>query len=191
MLQVAQHYSREVAGFLAVLLAFALNRVFRPKAKLIYSVRHAFTFLVDQPLLDPQGNQISASQTIHTASISVSNLGIQPAKNVEVAFNWKPQFINVWPARSFETKDSAQGRHSVVLDSLAPSEVFGMEILSINVALPGITAVRSDESVGTSVAMIPQPIHPRWNVVTVGVLIVLGVAAVGYLTAAFVEFASQ
>jgi hypothetical protein len=187
MLQIFQTYSRELVGVSTVVFAFLLNRVFRPRAKLIYSVRHAFTFIVEQPLLDPQGNEVSPTQTINTASISISNLGIQPAKNVEIVFNWKPQFLNVWPARHYSTKDSPPARHSIVLDSLAPKEVFGMEILSINANLPGLTAVRSDDCVAANVPMIPQQVQPRWRIMLAGTLMVIGLAGAGYLVTALIQ----
>lgn len=191
MLQLFQSYSREIVGIFTVVLAFGLNRVFRPQAKLVYSVRHAFTFLVDEPLKDADGNQITPTQTINTASISISNLGIQPAKKVEITFNWKPMFLNVWPARHYDTKDAPSSRYSIILENMAPNEVFGMEILSINASLPGITSVRSEDCVATLVPMIPQPIQPRWRIILASALVVVGLAGTGYLIAALIQLLAR
>lgn len=187
MIEIAQTYSKELAAIAAVLLAFGLNRIFRPRAKLIYSIRHAFTFLVERPLLDGDGKQLAPRQVVNTASIFISNVGIEPAKGLEVTFNWEPQFFNTWPARHYQSKPSANGRYTVSFESLAPQEVVGLELLAINAELPAIANIRSEQSVGIQVAMVPQPIHPRWKIMLVTSLMGLGLGAIGYLFAYLFE----
>lgn len=187
MIDFAETYSKELVALAAVLIAFLLNSYFKPRAKLVYGFRNAFTFLVDEPIVDPTGKEIAKSQFVNTASLSVSNIGKETAKNIEVAFNWRPQFINIWPARHFETRDSAHGRHSLFLESLAPGEVFGVELLSINRELPALTSVRSDECTGTQVVMTPQQVQPPWKIGLAAYCILAGIAATAYFAAFVIQ----
>ena len=56
---------------LVPLLTWVLNTLFRAKARLFLANPHTFAFLVQTPLLDPQGNQIAPRQTVHTRSLMV------------------------------------------------------------------------------------------------------------------------
>lgn len=187
MMDIAQAYSKELISLAAVLIAFLLNKYFRPRAKIIYGIRNSFTFLVDQPLVDADGQEIRPIQTVTTRSLSVSNTGRETAKNVEITFNWKPHFLNVWPPRHFKTSDSAHGRHSVILDSLSPGEIFGVELLSVNSNLPEITVVRSEECVGNEVIMSPQQVQPAWKISIATYLIFAGIAATFYLIVTIIQ----
>ena len=186
-MDIVQDYAKELASLAAVLIAFLLNKHFRPRAKIIYGIRNSFTFLVDQPLRGPDGQEIRPTQSVTTRSFSISNTGKETAKNVEITFNWKPQFINVWPPRNFKTSDSAHGRFSVILDSLSPEEIFGIELLSINSNLPEITVVRCDECVGDEVPMSPQEVQPTWRIIAGTYLVFAGIAATIYAIATFVQ----
>ena len=75
---------------------------------------------------------------------------------MEYTFNWKPPIYNVFRGRAFSTEDTGMNRWVLKLESLAPGEVFGIEILSINQELSFLTAVRSDEPCGGLINMAPQ-----------------------------------
>lgn len=180
---LVQTYSKELAAIAAVIIAFILNRYLRPKARLYYSVRHAFTFLVEEPLYDASGAKVAEKQTMNTASISVSNSGLDPASDVEIVFNWKPKYLNVWPSRFFEEKTSPDGRYSIILTTLAPNEIFNIEIFCINSALPGVVSVRSNSCLATIRALLPQPIQPKWLVGIASFLAIVGLGSCGYLLA--------
>jgi hypothetical protein len=77
------------------------------------------------------------------------------------------------------------------LESLAPGEVFGIEILSINQELPFLTAVRSDEASGRLINMAPQRIWPTWWNRTVAALFILGVGTALYLFAVLLEWLAK
>ena len=181
MLDLFQTYSKESFALVVVVAGFLLNRVFRLRPKLIYSVRHASNYVVDQPLLDADGNVVQQQQMVRTASIVSENSGLLSAKNVEYTFNWKPPIYSVFPGRAFTTEETAMGRWTIKLDSLAPGEVFGIEIMSINRDLPLISAMRSDDVSGKSIAMAPQRQLPAWLNRTAGVVFILGCATAIYL----------
>jgi hypothetical protein len=187
MLEIAQTYSKELAALAAVLITWALNRYARPRARLLYSVRHAWTTLVEEPLKDPEGKVLAERQAINTASLVINNDGRDTAKNVEIVFNWKPMFLNVWPARHFEEKASAHNRHSLFFQSLAPKEAINIELISINANLPAMVTVRSDEVTAQERGMMLQPIHPNWKLALFTWFFLAGIAATGYLVALLIQ----
>ncbi len=187
MLVFLQTYSKETAAITAVVLAFLLNRVFRLRPRIIYGVRHSFDHLVDQPRLNDSGQQIQAKQIVPTASVIMNNIGLQTAKNVELTFNFRPQFWNVWPARHFIETQSPQDRFTLSFESLAPKETVGIEIFAINAELPIITAVRCDECSGKFVQMQTQKKPATWLVVAVLFFGALGIATAAYIAAGWVE----
>ncbi|MDI6623550.1 MAG: hypothetical protein QME55_02375 [Brevundimonas sp.] len=187
----AAEYAKEIVSVGAVILGFALNHFLRPRAKLVYSIGHAFTFLIDQPLLDQEGKQIAPKQSVNTASIIVKNEGVASATDVEVTFNWKPGVMNVWPARHYEEVNSASDRHTVKFCSLAPKESVGIELFAINAPLPGITAVRSEQSSGVAKDMAMMPVHSNTKLALFGALILLGAVAAIYLSITAIQWLAR
>ena len=89
MLELLHTYGKEAFALGTVVLGFILNRVFRLRPKLLYSVRHSSNYPVDEPLLDTDGNVIQQRQLVRTASITAENSDLQPATNVEFTFQHK------------------------------------------------------------------------------------------------------
>lgn len=170
-----------------VMFGAVVARLMRLKPRLRYSVGHSWNMIVDEPLRDVEGNEVAAKQLVRTASITVSNTGLQAAKAVEVAFNWRPPIFNVWPGRSFEELPSSQGRYSLRFGSLAPAEQVNIEIMALNQELPHITAVRSEDCIGKLVMMTPQRVWPTWVTGLTLVLLIIGAAASVYLTASLLQ----
>src|SRR5260221_5451187 len=96
-----ERYGKEIISLLVPVVTWTLNRFFKTGARLQIAQPHAFTFLVQQPITDPQGNVVAQTQTVHTKSIIVHNAGREPATNVELVFNWKPMCLNAWTPRHF------------------------------------------------------------------------------------------
>lgn len=80
------------------------------------------------------------------------------------------------------------GRWSIILESLAPSEVFGIEIMSINQDLPYLSAMRSDEVAAKLIIMVPQRQYASWIAALIVVLMILGAGTTLYLFAVLVEW---
>ncbi|MBP7136372.1 MAG: hypothetical protein KBA57_08440 [Sphingomonadaceae bacterium] len=191
MLDFLHSYSKETFALVGVIFAFVLNRVFRLRPKLIYSVRHSSNYVVDQPLLDDQGKVIQHQQLVRTASIVAQNTGLQAGKNVEFTFNWKPPIYNVYPGRAFSTYTTEMNRWVLKLDSLAPGEQFAIEILSINQDLPLISAMRCDDASGKLIDMVPQRVFPTWFNVLVVAEMLAGFATTLYLFALLIEWLAR
>ena len=181
-------YGKEIVSLLVPLVTWALNTFFKAKAKLLLASPHNFTFLVEQPLLDAQGNQIAPRQTVHTRSLMVWNGGKEPATKLEWVFNWKPLCINIWPSRHFVEHIEPDNRYVMIFDSLAPNEYMGCELMSINADPPNLITVRSDQCVAQTVSMYPQPVisNSRRRIGTV--LRLAGLALVVYLTIVVLQF---
>lgn len=162
-MSLVQTYGKELVALLVPLIAWSLSTFFRSKAKLYVSNPHTFTFLVQQPLLNAEGQQISPTQTVHTTSLVVWNGGRETATKIELVFNWKPLCVNFWPPRSFEEHVEPDRRFVIIFESLAPNESIGCELMSLNAELPRLLTIRSEQCVATFVPMYPQPIVAPWK----------------------------
>ena len=181
-------YGKELVALLVPFITWTLNTLFRAKAKLLLASPHSFTFLVQQPRLDAQGNIISPAQTVQTISFVLRNAGKETATNVELVFNWKPLCLNVWPSRHFAEHTEPDNRYVLIFDSLAPNEVVGCELLTINDQLPVLITARSDQCAAQTIEMYPQPVVKNW-LRRVGVFFMLaGLALVVYMAILLLQF---
>lgn len=156
-------YSKELISLFVPLLTWLINTKLKPRARIGVATLHRFTFLVQQPLFDGEGNQISSTQTAQTQSLIIKNDGKDTATKIEVVLNWET-IVNIWPTRSYEEKKDKDGRYIMIFDSLAPNETIGIELLSINKDLPALIIVRCNECVGLNIPMTYYPIVPIWKV---------------------------
>ena len=187
-MNILETYGKEIVALIVPFVTWALNTFFRQKAKLQLASPHTFTFLVQQPLFDPQGNQILPTQTVKTQSLMVMNSGRQTATKVEWVFNWKPLCINVWPSRHFVEHTEPDNRYVMIFDSLAPNEYLGCELFSINNDLPDLITVRSDQCVAQFINLYPQPVVPNWQRRVYMVLMLAGLAIVVYVAILLLQF---
>ena len=181
-------YGKEIVSLLVPILTWVLNGIFKAKAKLQVALPHQFTFLVQQPLIDAEGKQVSPTQTVKTNSFIINNAGRESASKVELVFNWKPMCLNLWPVRHYEEHVEPDNRYVLIFDSLAPNEVLGVEVLSVNYDLPNLVTVRSAECIAQNINMYPQPVVSQWMRVIATVFMALGLAAAVYLAIILVQF---
>jgi hypothetical protein len=187
MLVVVQTYSKELVTIVGVFLTFALNRFLKGRAKLIFGRRHAFISLVEEPLKDSEGTVVAARQTLRTESVIVRNEGREPAKNIEIVFNWKPQSLNVWPVRHYEERDTQNGRWSIKFDSLASGEELNLEVFSTNREIPAILTLRSEDQLAKMVDFeVVRSFGSKTKSIFVA-LIILGVATIFYIFALVIQ----
>ena len=187
----AAAYQPQIWSVALVIIGTLVSRAMRLRPKLHYSVNHESSLLVDQPLFDKDGKQITARQIARTASIVVSNVGLNPAKNAEITFNWKPMILNVFPARSYSDVQSPFDRYSVKFDSMAPGEQVTIDIMSINADLPVLTSVRCDECEGKQIIMAPRRVWPNWFNYTATGILLLGLGTAFYLAIVLLQYVAQ
>ncbi len=181
-------YGKEIFSLLVPVVTFLLNRHFKSKAKLLVALPHQFTFLVQQPLLNEKGEVISQTQTVKTNSFIVRNAGRESATKVELVFNWKPMCLNLWPVRHYEEHVESDKRYVLIFDNLAPGEALGLEVMSVNIDLPSLVNVRSEQCIAQNINMYPQPVVSNAVRVAATGFMALGLGAAVYLAIILVQF---
>jgi hypothetical protein len=181
-------YGKELVALLVPILTWALNGFFKSKAKLLVALPHKFDFIVQQPLIDSAGKQIAPTQTVSTSSFMIRNAGRESATKVELVFNWEPMCLNLWPVRHYIQHTEPDKRHVLIFDSLAPGELLGIEVLSVNTDLPPLVTVRSAECVAQNINMYPQPVVSNTKRISGTILMALGLAVAVYLGIILVQF---
>lgn len=180
-MEFLQTYAKELIALAIPLLKWGTSFFEKAKATLIWGTGRGYTYLINEPLLNEGGQQVSPTQTVHIRSLVIRNEGGTPAHNVEIVFNWKPMHVNQWPTRDVIEKVLADLRYVVIFPTLAPREMVGFELISINKDLPNIINVRSDESVAHEVKFALQKVVPRWKYNVARVLMIVGSSAAVYV----------
>ena len=173
-------YAKEITSVVVPFLLWLLTYLTKAKTKLQYATPHEFTFLLNEPLKGADDAIIKAKQTVHTITQIVTNIGSQTASKVEITFNYRPLYLNIWPARHYSEHTEADDRYVLVFDSLAPREQIQFHIFTLNGESPNLLAVRSDQCVGKAVNMIMYPVVSRFRVRTLLGLGLIGIGTVVY-----------
>lgn len=187
-MSVLADYGKEVISLLVPFITWFLNTGIKPRAKLIKATRHAFTFIVQEPICNADGEVIQPNQRVCTASVQIINSGRDTAHKVEVVFNWKPQYLNLWPVRSYEEKSDSDGRCMLIFENLAPKEEIGIEIMAVNRDLPGLIQVRSAECLAQDVQLMWFVSMPQWRIQLARVFLLLGFGAAIYWLLTLLQF---
>lgn len=183
-----QTYAKEIVSFFTPLVIWVLNFFFKPKANIVYANPHIFTFLIQEDAKDENGNLIKTTQTVYTITHLVFNNGRQTARNVEITFNWRPMYLNMWPIRIYEEHLDKDARYTIKLDTLAPKEGINIELLSVKNELPNLINVRSEDCSGKLIQLVPQPIVTGWMRGSLLLMIFLGVVTSIYLVVTLIQF---
>ena len=172
-----EQFQRELLSLGAALLIALIRFLFQTRARLVWSLTHDFTFL-----LNAAGSPAGSLPTLNVRTLSCFILNAShrvPATEVELIFNWRPENYNVWPMRPYEEHTSPDGRFTLKFANLAPREQFQVELLTTT-KLPEILNLRSKECVGKRIAMRPMQAFPNWVNWTAFVLMLLGLASIIY-----------
>jgi len=189
MLEFAQTYAKEIVALLAPILTYASNRLSRGRAhQLAWGTRHQHVFVVQEPLLGNDGEQIAASQNVRTVSVVVHNQGKQPLTNVDLVLNYKPMYHNVWAPRVYEEQFDVDKRYTMKFASFAPNEWITIELLSINKDLPALVNLRSDQCVGKQMQISVRPSVNAWYARAVMGLALVGTFATAYGFLLLIQF---
>jgi hypothetical protein len=180
-------YGKEVVSLCVPFLTWFLNVAMKAKTRLVWNTPHEFNLLVHEPLRNSAGDIIQDTQIVRTASFRVQSIGRQGATKIELVFNWKPQYINIWPVRSYEEKSLEDRRCILIFDNLSRGEEIGIEIMSINGDLPRLILVRCAECVAEQIGMRWVRAVPQWRVSLLLVLAGLGCATAIYFMIALIQ----
>lgn len=135
-MNILSQYGKEIFAFVVPIFTLILNKYFKNSAKISYGELHQFTYLINQPLMNQEGEVLKQSQTVHTQSYVFKNEGREAATSMEVIFNYPPMYLNVWPSRLFTVKNDSEQRYIMVFDYLAPKEIIRCEVMAINSQVP-------------------------------------------------------
>lgn len=183
-----ENYGKVIVSFLVALLMWALNRYLKERARLQIATPHSFTFLVEQPIVGENKKIISPTQTVHTRSFYIINSGRETSTHIELVFNWRPQYFNIWPPRHFNEHNEKDGRYAIIFDSLAPKEAIGIELLSVNKELPALLIVRSDQCLAKEIKTQPTQVVGPFTRYAALFCIFLGIATSIYLIILLLQF---
>ena len=174
-------YAKEIVSILVPVVTGIIRILTHARVRLTYSTPHGFSYIVQQPLRDADGNVLNPAQSVKTQSYYFTNAGRAVAHNVEMVFNWKPMTLNIWPVRHFTEHNEADNRYVLIFETLAPGEFLGCELLTVNAEMPMLITFRCDEGNGKNVRMYPQPIIAKPVVFTALAIMFVGLAASVYL----------
>lgn len=173
MAEFLHEFELHIIAVICTLLGAGLTYLFRPRSKLVYSFVHRFTFAL-QPV--PNSFGLAAA-----AALWVKNVGRASATEVEVTFNYKPQFYNLWPARPCEIiVDSIVNRYTLKFSSIAPQEELWVHMISSGQELPEVVSLRSKEGVAELISMRYAQINSKFVVAILWAFLLLGIATFIY-----------
>lgn len=173
-MNIITQYGKEIFALFVPVFTLILNKFFKNNAKITYGKLHQFSYLLNEPLLGEHNEVINPKQVVHTQSFMFSNVGREPANAVEIVFNFRPMYINIWPSRHYVVKEDAEGRQVLVFDYLSPKEMIRCEIMSINRDLPELLSVRCKESLAKCIIIVPQQSYSPLLINLIRFLIFLG-----------------
>jgi hypothetical protein len=126
--------------------------------------------------------------SVRAASLFVNNTGRDGASDLEIVFNWKPPYLNIWPQRDYTVGTNPDGRYIIKVANLGTKEFLGLDLLAVNAELPDVVQVRSSQGAGVQITMVPQPVYAKWKIICARFLVFMGLASVIYLLFAVIQF---
>ena len=183
-----QTYAKELVALSIPFITWILNYYWKAKANIVFANPHIFTFLIQEDQTDDQGNAIKRTQEVNTITHLIINNGKESAKKLEVTFNWKPMYLNMWPIRIHSEHEDKDGRYTLLFDTLAPNENINIELLSINRNLPHLLNVRSEQCTGKPIQLVSQPVISNWLRRVLVFMMLIGISASIYMAVTIVQF---
>lgn len=157
-----------------MLITALVGRFATARSKLLWAVSHQHFYRM--PRLDDGG-----SFPVITQQIWFQNAGRLPAEDIEIVFNWKPQHLEIWPPRSYQSGALPDGRFGITVPYLTGAEVMTVSMIDTIREMPVIVSVRSKSGLGNMVAMAPQRVWPGWMTFTAAALMLTGLTTLFYL----------
>ncbi|MDY4386403.1 MULTISPECIES: hypothetical protein [Pectobacterium] len=181
-MNILTQYGKEIVSILVPLITFLLNNFLKSTAKMAIGELHQFSFLIEEPIRNENGDIIKPKQIIHTKSYVIINEGRETAKKFELIFNFKTDMhLNIWPARPYTEGYDQNGRYILTFDYVAPKENFRCEVLSINSDLPVLLSSRSEQGLTKFISLYPQKILNKYFVKFMQCCLFLGLAGFVYI----------
>ena len=185
--QLFPTYAKEIIAAVGTIAAWLLNTYLKPRARLIQGVRHASNILINEPTFDKDGKHISPTKLVAIAQVSFINTGREPATDVQITFNWRPQHFSVWPSRHYSEHIAPDQRFTLNVGTLPPKEFIAIDLLSVVADLPMITSAHCNECSAKIIPLSPQVVHPKWKLFIVLYLMIAGFFGSIYAAVALIQ----
>ncbi|MDB5478930.1 MAG: hypothetical protein JWM96_1425 [Alphaproteobacteria bacterium] len=162
----------QVVTIVVGLIGGYLAQFIQPKSKLIIWSPHNFVFNVRQ--------ENESSITLQTNSITLQNVGRLSAEGIEIIYKKRPDFFELYPSREYSEFINSNGEHVIKIDSLGSKEWVVIQLLSY-INPPFLSNVRWKNGQAKVVQIQPQIIYPRWLLMILNILVLIGIVSVLYL----------
>jgi hypothetical protein len=151
-----------------------ITRLFEKRPKLISYFGDVSSFL----FTPPNGNQI----TVYAHSVILRNSGRANSTNVRIHHSVLPDF-SIWPSTVHHVQTLPDGGKDIVIPTMIPGEQITISYLYFPPTTYRETnaGIKSDQGFARPITMLAQPKIPRWQIITVWVLMLFGVGAISYL----------
>jgi len=165
-------------GIVSLLVGWFLQRL-KGKPKLLYWLPGTFTFELNEP------------QTIlRTDSLTIQNVGRQPAKDVEIVHKEKPDHFQFSTHIDYSESFSPSDEHILKIPSLGPKEHINIQLLSHS-KIPVLLNIRSAEGPAQQIQVAFQRVYPKFVQVLATVFMAVGAGFLLYWLIKSVVFLSK
>lgn len=132
-------------GVVSLLVGLVLQRL-QPRVKLRFWTPHSFYFNLEKEEVE-----------LRTDSLTVQNLGRQPASSVEIIHRIRPDFFQISPSVQYEEDETPKGEHIIRINSLGSKEYVYLQLLNYTVA-PELLSIRCIEAPAKLMQIQVQPL---------------------------------
>ena len=157
-----------IATIVISLLTGYLAQFFQPRSKLVCWSPHNFFF-----------NLKNEGVVLQTNSLTLQNVGRQPAEDVEVIHKQRPDFFELFPSVEYQEATNPNGEHVIKIKSLGPKEWVVVQMLSYKTP-PVLSNIRWKHGQGKWVQIQPQRVLAKWVLTSLNALVLIGAGTIVY-----------
>ncbi len=174
-----EHISGYIATGLVSLTAGLLLQRLKDRPKLLYWIPGSFLFQLRTPAI-----------ALRTDSLTIQNVGRQPATNIEIVHQVRPDHFQFSTQIDFSEVTTPSGEHVIKIPSLGAQEYVNIQLLS-HTNQPVLLNVRSAEGRAQLIQVHLQRVMPITVQWLAGILMLLGSGFLLYWVISAVVFVSQ
>lgn len=188
LMSILTQYGKEIFSVVVPVFTLLLNKFFKNRAKISFGKLHQYSYLIDKDVTTEGDNQPKQKVVVHTESYVFNNEGREPATSLEIIFNYKPMYLNIWPSRHYTIKIDPDQRYIMMFDYLAPKESITCALMSVDSSLPNLLSVRCKEGLAECITIIPQKRQRPMFINFVGILIFMGSISLVYFVIVLLQW---
>jgi len=174
-----EHITGYIAtGLVSLVVGLLLQRL-KDRPKLLYWIPGSFLFQLKTPAI-----------ALRTDSLTIQNVGRQPATNIEIVYQVRPDHFQFSTQIDFSEVTTPTGEHVIKIPSLGPQEHINLQLLSYT-NYPILLNVRSAEGRAQLIQVHLQRVVAKAVLWLAGLLMLLGAGFLSYWLIAAIVFISQ